>query len=582
MRFDDARLRAALGQLARALNVLHSAQKVHRDIKPPNVLVTPKGRVVLLDFGLAKQFATAKSGPQSDSHVVGTVDYMAPEQAASKPVGPEADWYSVGTVLYQALTGSLPFSGPPLEVLIAKQSQSPSPPRALNPSVPPDLDALCTQLLKPDPAARPTGAEVLKRLGIDDSLEHHVQPISSHPSSVPFVGRQREMEILGGALADTRRGDPVTVYVQGESGVGKSALVRRFTEELAVEMSNVVVLPGRCYERESVPYKAFDGIVDSLSRYMMRLPKAEAAAILPLKTALLAQVFPVLRRVEVVAQTPLPRNEVPSPQELRARVFAALRELLSRLAERHPLVLVVDDLQWADADSLALLGEVMRPPEAPALLLIATVRVASDSNSSGQGGSLNVASAITGDVRHIEVQRLPPEEARELVTLLLGSSVQPADAVRAIADEAAGHPLFIDELVRHVSAGADGSGPHGSRLKLDEALWARVSRLELPARQLLELVVVAGGPLMQETASAAAAIDFGEFGKRVSLLRVANLVKTTGARRTDAIEPYHDRVREAVLQHLDGKTRKRCHERLALALEAAGHLTAITRLTVVG
>src|SRR6185503_12981283 len=103
----------------------------------------------------------------------------------------------------------------------------------------------------------------------------------------------------------------------------------------------------------SVPYKAFDGIADALGRFMRRLARAEAAALLPLRAFLLAQAFPVLGRVEVLAEAPRPPGEQPDHQELRARLFAAVRELLARLAERRPVVLVVDDLQWADADGLA-------------------------------------------------------------------------------------------------------------------------------------------------------------------------------------------------------------------------------------
>jgi len=573
--FDEPRLRGALAGLARGLHALHSAHKVHRDIKPSNILVAPTGRVVLLDFGLAKE-AGVRGGQQSDSHVVGTVDYMAPEQAASKPVGAEADWYSLGTLLYEALTGKLPFAGPPLEVLMAKQSKLPPPPKRVTPTVPADLDLLCVDLLRPDPKARPSGAEILKRLGVDRVIEIKSQPSQS---GSPFVGRRDELDGLGRAFEEIRAGHAVTVYVQGESGVGKSALARRFVDQLALEETEAVVLTGRCYERETVPYKAFDGIVDALSRYMTRLPKADAAALLPLRAALLAQVFPVLRRVEAVAQAPLERHDVSSPQELRQRVFAALRELLTRLAERRPLVLVIDDLQWADGDSLAMLGEVMRPPDAPALLLIATVRVHSDSSSSGSGGALGLPAALSshgGEVRHVHVKRLTKPEARELVALLMGAEVHPDEAspqrqvIEIIADEAGGHPLFIDELVRHAANLPEGSGPMGLNLKLDDALWARVQSLEPDVRELLELVVVAGAPLVQEIAAQAAAIDYAEFGRRASMLRIANLVRSTGARRTDAIEPYHDRVREAVLQHLDPRLRKKCHERLALAFEAHG------------
>src|SRR5207247_1187890 len=119
---------------------LHTAGVVHRDIKPSNVLVDASGRVVLLDFGLAQ---TAARQGDSDVRVVGTADYMAPEQASGRKVGPEADWYSIGCILYEALTGGVPFSGAPLDVLLQKQGAEPLPPRSVAPGTPPDLDALC-------------------------------------------------------------------------------------------------------------------------------------------------------------------------------------------------------------------------------------------------------------------------------------------------------------------------------------------------------------------------------------------------------------------------------------------------------
>jgi len=575
----EPRLRDALAQLARGLQALHSAGKVHRDIKPSNVLVDGDARVVLLDFGLAAPAAPEAAGGQlSDINVVGTVDYMAPEQAASRPVGPPADWYAVGSVLYEALTGQVPFKGPPLEVLMQKQSRHPPSPRELVSTVPRDLDALTMELLATDAAARPTGEAILRRLAEHAPIE--LRPPIAQPTgpggtrggvagtATPFVGRGSELGTLHRAFVDSLGTAPVVLFVQGESGVGKSALVRQFVDEVSRAHPGVVVLGGRCYEREAVPYKAFDGVIDALSRYMMRLPRADAEALLPLRASLLAQVFPVLRRVEAVAQTPLVRTQGSSPQEQRARVFGALRELLVRLGERQPVVVVIDDLQWADADSLSLLSELLQPPEAPRLLLIGTVRTAADDASDrARALSLAAASENLEDVRHLELQRLTPEEARELVGLLAreaGASASDIDA-ETIASEADGHPLFIDELVRHATSG----GATGN-LRLDEVLWSRIGRLDAPVRGLLELIVAAGTPLVQEAAATAAAIDFGEFARRLAELRAAHLVRTSGARRTDTVEPYHDRVRAALNARLDPHHKKRLHERLALALEASG------------
>jgi serine/threonine protein kinase len=556
--YDEARLRNALPQLALGIDALHCAGKVHRDIKPSNIQVTPDDRVVLLDFGL---ITDAMRGHESSAqHVVGTAAYMAPEQGAGKLVGPAADWYSLGVVLYQALSGRLPFTGPPLQVLMNKQQHAPTPVRELAPDVPEDLERLCDDLLHFDPRCRPTGGQILRRLDVGEGSPLLRSPLSSASQAPPFVGRQEQQTALVAAFDDARRGAAVTVFVEGESGVGKSALIRHFTESLGKQHSDAVILSGRCYERESVPYKALDGVVDALSRHLRRLPKTAVASLLPLHASLLPNVFPVLGRVEAIAQAPRPRAEVRDPRELRNRVFSALRELFSRLALRQPLVVVIDDLQWADADSLLLLGDILRTPESPPLLLVASVRSA----AAPAQEQVDVSAAVPGDVRRISLTGLPREQAHELAATLLTRAAGESQAAvaAAIAEESHGHPLFIDELVRHTALATDDDR---AGLRLDDAIWARIARLDFRAAHLLEFIAVAGVPLPQETLCEAAEVD--DAGRELALLRAGHLVRSSVSRGADVIEPYHDRIREAVLAHIHPDNRKRRHGRLAVALE---------------
>ena len=144
----------------------------------------------------------------------------------------------------------------------------------------------------------------------------------------PFVGRRGEKDALSVAFEDARTGRGVAVMVAGESGIGKTALAHSFAEEMA-ERWGAVVLAGRCYDRESVPYKALDGVIDALSTYVMRLPRIDAAALLPRHASLLSHVFPVLRRSEVLAEAPRAHRDTYDPVIMRARVFAAMRELMA-------------------------------------------------------------------------------------------------------------------------------------------------------------------------------------------------------------------------------------------------------------
>jgi hypothetical protein len=547
------RLRKSLPQLAAGLFALHGAGKVHRDVKPSNIVVTRDGRVVLLDFGLVVETGRNMSITRS---IVGTAAYMAPEQATSRPVGPEADWYSFGSMLYEALTGHVPFEGMPLEVLARKQSEDPRPLRELTPDVPADLADLTIELLAREPSDRPRAEDVLARLGVTTPHARRARPTKTAlGTQVPiFVGRRRELALLREARSATRDGHPVSVVILGESGVGKSVLARHFAEQLLAEEPETVLLDARCFERETVHYKAADGIIDALARFMAGLPQRDAAAILPLKIGLLTQVFPALLRVEAVARAPLMHQYVKDPIELRARVFSAFRDLLARLCERRPVVVLVDDLQWADADSLALLAAVLRPPSAPGLLLIATAR----KKPAG-------IHAIEGDVRELPLDVLPQDQASDLAAELakrLGVE-KPVDTA-AIAREAGGHALLIDELVRHVVA--RGPALHGQRL--EDALWARIRELPEVERKLLEVVAVAGTPLQQQTAAVAAGIPPDEVARSVNSLRFANLVRTSGARAHDAVEPFHGRIRDTLIGYLSPHERKELHRRLAIAFEA--------------
>jgi hypothetical protein len=411
-RFDETRLRDAMRQLAEALCALHAVGLVHRDVKSSNVRVARDGRVVLLDFGLVSD---TRSHSSSTHQGAGTPAYMAPEQIVSGKVGPQADWYAFGVLMFEALTGQLPFEGHALNIMLRKQKEQPPAPAMIAPGIPDDLDALCADLLRFDAATRPCGADVLRVLG---AAQDSTSAGGSHTRASSFVGRGAELDFLMSAFDDCRRGQAVTVAVEGESGFGKSALVRRFAQRLAAQWPDTVLLAGRCYERESVAYKGFDGVVDALARFLARADN-DAEAVLPTRVAPLVKVFPVLRRVAAVAaRMSDPLADIPRVA-LRERAFASLRELFTRLAVRRPLVVVIDDAQWSDADSLELLAELMRPPEAPPLMLVLTARTSAGNPSAAPKRAQGLTAALEGDVRRVEIGPLPAAEAGELASKLL-------------------------------------------------------------------------------------------------------------------------------------------------------------------
>lgn len=549
-RFDEARLRTSFAQLARGLMALHDSGTVHRDIKPSNVLVNKDGRVVLLDFGLAIE--PGRDELESKTNVAaGTSEYMAPEQAAAKPVGPEADWYSVGCVMFQTLTGRVPFAGPHLEISLRKLQHDPPAASSLIDGIAPDLDQLCLELMARNPNERATGEDILRVLAGETGDER-----TGREASI-FVGREAEIDALYQAYEDAQDGKSVAALVRGEAGVGKSALLDKFFTNLHSSHPITLTLAGRCYEREAVPYKAVDEVIDSLVRYMSHLPEGIAADLLPQDIALAAHVFPVLRRVRAVARLRRAETEGLDWRELRSRVFAALRELLVRVAERGAVVIVIQDMQWADEDSRALLSYVFRPPGAVPCLLVMAERASPE----------GVASWFPQGLRELELSTLNERESRMLVTALVGEHENAAQVpTDKIVSAAGGHPLFVHELVsRALSEGKFPADPRPEAL-----LWERIEALESRERAVLTALAFCGAPISQEVLAAATSLRFSDYSDVAEVLRDLRLVRASGVRRSDRIDVYHDRIRSTVLEKLDEEHRQQLHEALALAHESCG------------
>ncbi len=552
--FDEERLRAALRQLAEGLCFLHRAGKLHRDIKPSNVMVAQGGRVVLLDFGLVTDIA---AGLQ-EAKGAGTPRYMAPEQAAALPIGPAADWYSVGVMLYEALAGKPPY--------ITAPANAPPPPGALGPGVPEDLEALCLDLLATAPGQRPSGAEVLERLVKTDTRSRSGERLTAPRSA--FVGRAAHLSQLEGALTDCRAGSTAVALLQGSSGMGKSSLANRFLEEL--QGQGTVVLSGRCFEQESVPYKMLDSLVDALYRHLRRLPRAELEALVPQDVGALARLFPLLGQLTTGSVVAPP--ETGDPTQLRRRGAWALRELLAGLAQRGTLVLFIDDLQWGDLDSAALLLEVLRPPYAPALLLLASYR---DDEVRTSPALSTLLQALRAEpytrlaVHEVSVGELEPSESEALMRTLLGAE-GPAPG-SALVSEGRGSPFFLTELARYIEE----TGPHAESavpMELDAVIQARLRMLPEAARRLLEVISVAGQPLARASAShvASGAAGGEEQLQALALLRAGQLLRIRRIEGREELLPYHDRIRQAVVARLEPEVRREHHHGLARVLEESG------------
>jgi hypothetical protein len=502
-RVDYAFLRHAVQQLVAALSVLHGRGKLHRDIKPSNLLVDDMDRLVVLDFGVVADMRRLQS-----AEFAGTPAYMSPEQRSMAALTPAADWYSVGVVLFEALTGDLP-----------ALDSNPEAPRRIAPWTPEDLDALAVRLRAPHPGDRPSARAVAA----------WIAPASPAPrvidADLPLVGRDRELSELMQALAESRQG-PVVVQVEGVSGIGKSRLIECFAQRARAEQ-RAVVLSSCCLPEESIRFKAIDSIIDGLSELWLQpdAPRLDREALRDGWTAV--RMFPVLGAL-LDSGSGGGTQDALDPQEVRRQAFLALQRLLFSVAAHSPLVLWIDDAQWGDLDSAALLREVLSGPSAPHCLVVFSHR------SEDRDRSPFLARVAELEPRRtLEVGRLEAPTMRALIERIIGS--RDAGLCDEIAVAANGSPFLIEEMCY---AFRDGAVDRDAALATVQDLMAkRIRDLSPRERILVELAGISAGPLAQDVALEAAGATRSAH-PRILALRNNRLLRLTSDATGTWLQPY--------------------------------------------
>ncbi|MBL8950153.1 MAG: serine/threonine-protein kinase PknK [Myxococcaceae bacterium] len=539
------RLRDSLGQLVEGLSALHAAGKLHRDVKPSNVLVAKDGRVVLLDFGLVHELSEPDE-KLNKGLVVGTPAYMSPEQAGGLKLDEASDWYAVGVLLHEALTGHVPFEGPSSQMLKARRTEDPIPPSRVARGVPDDLDALCLQLLARDPEKRPKGRELMERFK---------RAVTRPRAELPLFGRDAELEALRGAQAWVReKKAPALVSIEAPSGLGRTALLEAFLGEVKANDPTALVLMGTCGERESLPFKAFDGAIDALTSQLASWALPTLRSFLPRDFRSLMRVFPVLDRLK----NALPEGAVEAPKdplEIRRRAFVALKQLLVALGRQRTVVLALDDLHFGDEDSAALLAKLLEGPNLPPMLTVATFRTRDDSTREPDGAvrALEDAAFAAAGAKDVSLTRLVlaplADGASRTMAVAHGA---PVERVEAVVREAKGNPMLLGQLGAVAGEGA-----------ATVADWAaaHLSRLTPAARRLVEVLAVAQRPVARMVAWHAARLDTEASDPSMQLL-AERLAATDGQR----LWVYQRVVGHAVRSGLAEEERNRLLVALADAL----------------
>ncbi|MFC1852251.1 tetratricopeptide repeat protein, partial [candidate division CSSED10-310 bacterium] len=428
------------------LAYIHSRGLVHRDLKPDNVLVQADGKPIIVDFGLFQQFGgdVSREMLEIDSRVVGTVSYMAPEQIQGGLVDARADLYALGCILYELLTGRRPFEAhTTTDMLFAHLHQTPEPPAYNSPWIPAELNELVLRLLTKDRRLRPGYAYDVAVCLARISGEEEFLPPTDRPRDYLYrsglAGRLGQLEALRTHLKRLHQGQGGLVLVGGESGVGKTRLALELGLEAA--FTEVRVITGECQDGAHNPLSAFLKPLQFVADYCREKGRAETTRILGPRSKVLALYEPSLGILTEPDDFPEPVKLPPAAAQLR--LFSYLKQTLQTLAGEKPLLLILDDLQWADDLSLGFLEHVNQGNffEHHGVLFVGTFRT--EEITSGLAQLLNKTDPI-----RMELGRLEEHAVEAMISDMLAITPAPQHFTSFLARHSEGNPFFVAEFLR--------------------------------------------------------------------------------------------------------------------------------------
>ncbi|MEU8003179.1 diguanylate cyclase [Catellatospora sp. NPDC049111] len=585
--------------LADALAAVHHRHVVHRDVCPNKIVLTAAGGVLLIDFELASTFAEIRPEFAHHNEIVGTLPYLAPEQTGrtGRPVDQRADLYALGATLYEMVIGEPPFgTGDPLRLSHAHLARVPVPPAEVDPEVPAALSDVIMHLLEKEPdnryqtaeglahdlaqlRAAPPGERVTLRIGAGDV------PLRLLPQS-RIIGRDPEIRALGAAFADAMTGLSHGLLVSGPAGVGKTSLVDEL-RPIASGSSGWFVSGKYDQHRRDLEFDGTRQAMRALGRLLLAEPEEEVAdlrqrlrQVLGRNAGLLAAVQPELGLLMGVE----PDATVGDALYAQARMQRIGVDVLTTVASpKRPIVMFIDDLQWAARTPLGYLDMLVSDGPPDGLLLVLAYR-------DDEADATHPLTAMIARWRQqgVEPQRitlgnLPPASTAELVGEMLQLDATDAEELaEPVAQRTRGNPYDTVELINSLRRdgvlvlGADGwtwdAGNLSRHLRQANVIDPWTTRLRgLPTRTrlLVEIMACLGGRADLDLLAVADGHPSAETEELLAPALDEGLLVLEPAEPADAVRFRHDRVHQAILDSLTPSTKSALH--LGLARRLAPH-----------
>ena len=344
-------------------------------------------------------------------------------------------------------------------------------------------------------------------------------------------------------------------FITGKSGEGKTSLVEKFLGPLRLG-SEVLVLSGRCYDRESVPFKAIDSFIDPLVAFLRGRSDEQVAAVLPEDIRMLAHLFPVMGRVKAIAELSKQSIAQLDSKQIRARAFNALGAILANIGTELPVVVFVDDLQWGDGESADVLFGMLNSTSPTSMLLVCSYRRDEAEESPFlQAWERNCSTVETEFLQpNVAVGPLNEQQCLALMVHRFGDGEIVRKQATELFKSTGGNPYFLDQLIESFDPDTGSFTP----IPLSEVIANRLSKLPAEAGPLLEMIAVSGSPTSLHDACRAAGVSETAFST-VTHMGTERLVRLIGAEDNQIIDTYHDKIRETILDGMDDGRRQQLH-----------------------